>query len=338
MMHVTILDRLPEGILGLEAGELHRLLPGPTLIHLPGRRPEVLFVSVLLHGNEDTGWLAVREVLRKFESQPLSRSMSLFIGNVAAAREGARRLEGQHDYNRIWPGTESPDCPECEMAAEVVEEMRRWPLFASLDIHNNTGLNPHYACVNRLEAEFLQLATLFSRTVVYFTRPVGVQSAAFAQLCPAVTLECGKPGMANGTAHAAGFVEACLHLSEFPRHPVPAYDIDLYHTVATVKVPADLSFSFDGEDGHIRFEAELDHFNFRELPAETLWGWVSGRLGKYLEVTDEAGRDVSQAFFDCGRGQLRLRKRLMPAMLTKDSTVIRQDCLCYLMERLPYPG
>jgi len=336
MMQLTILDRLPAGLLELDAGELHRLLPGPTLVHLPGRRPEVLFVSVLLHGNEDTGWLAVREVLRKFQSQPLPRSMSLFIGNVAAARERARRLEGQHDYNRIWPGTENPDCPECDMATEIVEEMRKRPLFASLDIHNNTGLNPHYACVNRLEPEFLHLATLFSRTVVYFTRPVGVQSAAFAQFCPAVTLECGKPGMAHGTEHAAGFVEACLHLSEFPRHSVAPHDLDLYHTVATVKVPEDVDFGFDGRGDHIRFQPDLDHFNFRELPIGTVWGAVSGREGGYLHVVDEDGRDVSQSFFDCRQGEISLRKRLMPAMLTKDGTVIRQDCLCYLMERMPY--
>jgi hypothetical protein len=33
-----------------------------------------------------------------------------------------------------------------------------------------------------------------------------------------------------------------------------------------------------------------------------------------------------------------LKKSLMPAMLTRDTRVIRQDCLCYLMERIPYAG
>jgi len=28
---------------------------------------------------------------------------------------------------------------------------------------------------------------------------------------------------------------------------------------------------------------------------------------------------------------------LMPAMLTRDKRVIRQDCLCYLMERISLP-
>ena len=80
------------------------------------------------------------------------------------------------------------------MMREVVEQMRARGVFASVDIHNNTGINPHYGCVNRLEAPFLHLAALFSRIVVYFKRPLGVQSAAFAQLCPSVTVECGKPG------------------------------------------------------------------------------------------------------------------------------------------------
>lgn len=338
MSYLSIYEALPDGLLDLEANQLHALLPGPSLIHLPGRRPEVLFVSILLHGNEDTGWLAIREVLRKYQDALLPRALSLFIGNVAAARVGARRLDTQRDYNRIWPGTEAPTCQESAMARQVVDEMRRRPLFASLDIHNNTGLNPHYACVNRLKQPFLHLATLFSRTVVYFTRPLGVQSAAFAELCPAVTLECGKPGATHGTEHAAAFIEACLRLSEFPRHPVASHDLDLYHTVATVKVPEAVSFGFEGEDRHIRFDPALDHFNFRELPAGTVWGEVSGWDGAYLHVTDEAGQDISRDFFDCRLGQIRLTKRLMPAMLTRDSKVIRQDCLCYLMERLAYPS
>jgi len=44
--------------------------------------------------------------------------------------------------------------------------------FASIDIHNDTELNPHYACVTRLEPQFIALARLFSRTIVHFERPL----------------------------------------------------------------------------------------------------------------------------------------------------------------------
>lgn len=334
MLSLTELDHLPDGLLDAPAHELHRLLPGPTLIHLPGARPEPLFASVLLHGNEDTGLKALQAVLRRHPDRTLPRALSCFIGNVAAARVGMRRLEGQVDYNRVWPGTPEPQHAEAALMRQVVDTMRARRVFASIDIHNNTGLNPHYACVNRLDHRFLHLATLFSRTVVYFTRPAGVQSAAFAALCPAVTVECGKPGQVSGEEHAANFLEACLHLAQFPAHPVARQDLDLFHTVATVKVPADVRLGFDA-DADLRLREDLDHLNFRELPAGTALGTATGTVR--LVASDEHDRDVSERYFECRQGELRTRRAVMPAMLTRNLEVIRQDCLCYLMERYPLP-
>lgn len=268
---LTVYHRLPEGLLQLPAHNLHERLPGPTLMHLEGRRTQPLFVSVLLHGNEDTGWQAAQQVLRKYAGTGLPRALSLFIGNLDAARQGVRRLDGQLDYNRIWPGAPEADGPEYRMMGQVVDDMARRAVFASVDIHNNTGLNPHYACVNTLDNRFLHLATLFSRTVVYFVRPLGVQSAAFASLCPSVTVECGKAGSSGSVEHAAAFLEACLNLSDFPLHVVPPQDLDLFHTVATVKVPESLSFGFGDHGLDIDFVPDLDYLNFRELERGALF-------------------------------------------------------------------
>jgi hypothetical protein len=309
---LTQYEALPPGLLDLPAARLGEVLPGPALIHLPGRRTLPLFVSVLLHGNEDTGWLAAQSVLKKYATAELPRALSLFIGNVEAARSGLRRLDGQPDYNRVWPGSEEAHPAELAMMRQVVDAMRARGVFASIDIHNNTGLNPHYACVHRLDQSFLHLATLFSRTVVYFTRPRGVQSAAFAELCPAVTVECGKPGTCGGVEHAAAFKEACLHLSEFPVHPVAPHDIDLFHTVATVKVPDAVSFGFGAPDADIDFLPELDHYNFRELKCGDMLGRVRPNSPARLLVLDEPGGDVSLRLFDYHRGDITLAKPLMP--------------------------
>ena len=334
-MQLTTLEMLPEGLLDAEARDLHAVLPGPTLIHLPGKRPEPLFVSVLLHGNEDTGLKAAQAVLKKHAGRELPRALSLFIGNITAARHGARRLDGQVDYNRVWPGTEHPDSTEAAMMQEVVQQMQARGVFASIDIHNNTGLNPHYACVNTLDHRFFHLATLFSRIVVYFTRPKGVQSGAFAPLCPAVTVECGKPGVGSSEDHAASFVEACLNLSAFPEHPIARHDIDLFHTVATVKVPEGLRFGFGEDNLAIRFRDDLDHLNFQEIPVHTPFG--ASQSGALLQAWDEDGEEVGERYFEVSRGELRTRRAVMPAMLTKNVEVVRQDCLCYLMERYPLP-
>ena len=133
-----------------------------------GRERRPLFVSVLLHGNEDTGLAAAQEVLRRHLSRELHRSLLLFVGNVAAAAANVRTLPGQADYNRVWPGTPTPDIPEAHMARWVFDYAASRRPFASIGIHNNTGLNPHYACITRLEPQFIVLARLFSRTIVHF--------------------------------------------------------------------------------------------------------------------------------------------------------------------------
>ncbi|MEZ5541944.1 MAG: succinylglutamate desuccinylase/aspartoacylase family protein, partial [Pseudomonadota bacterium] len=114
------IQALPAGLLEARVEGLQALLGAPTLLHLPGRHPEPLFVSVLLHGNESTGFYAVQSLLQKYAAGGLPRALSLFIGNVAAASQGLRRLDGQPDYNRVWPGTLTPEVPEAVMMQQVV--------------------------------------------------------------------------------------------------------------------------------------------------------------------------------------------------------------------------
>lgn len=335
-------DGLPDGFLDATPGTLHALLPVPTLLHLPGRRGAPLFVSILLHGNEGTGLTAVQRVLRAFAGRELPRALSIFVGNVQAARHGLRHLDGQTDFNRIWPGTDAPEGADTRIAREVVAAMAARNVFASIDVHNNTGLNPHYGCVNRLDTPFLHLAMLFARTVVYFQRPLGVQSAAFAVLCPAVTVECGKVGSAAGDDAATRFIDAALHLEHFPTHAVRAQDIDVYHTVATVKVPPDVGFTFGAPgraaEGDLTFVPDLDHMNFRDLPPGTPLAQVAASIARRgvppLQVQDEAGAPEFDRWFEVQHGALLTRRAATPAMLTLDERVIRQDCLCYLMERI----
>lgn len=332
---LTELDYLPEKFLQVEATELYMVLPGPTLIHLPGRREPPLFVSILLHGNEDTGLKAMQVVLKKYHDQLLPRALSLYVGNVTAARAGVRRLEEQLDYNRVWSYDEdSIVAEEHRMMQNVINIMAQRGVFASIDIHNNTGLNPQYACVNRLDDAFLHLATMFSRIVVYFTEPKGVQSKAFAQLCPAVTVECGKPGGMGGVEHAASFVEDAMHLSAFPAHPVANQDLELFHTVAIVTVPDAVSLSVGDTSTDLCLIDNIDYYNFRMLDPGTHLGIIAPGCRKPLHVRDGADIDVSDYYFENRAGNLLIKQWVMPAMLTRDIRVIRQDCLCYLMERL----
>lgn len=333
-MQLTIRDDLPPGFLDAEARDLWRLFDGPALIRLPGRRMPALFVSVLLHGNEVSGLQGVQQVLRRRLAHGLPRGLLLMVGNVAAAREGLRRLDGQPDYNRVWPGAPADGhSPEAAAMAQAHALIRREGAFAAIDLHNNTGLNPHYGVLCSLDPRSLYLATLFSRTAVWFRGVPGTQTASLAGMLPAIAAECGQPGAPANAAAAARVVEAALDLAEFPAHPVRHQDIDLFHSLAVVKVREEATMSFAGEPADLRFDPALDHFNFRELAAGTVLGRTDHAMP--LVAVDEDGRDVTARFLAAGEGTVRLRQAAMPAMLTRDARIVRQDCLCYLMERVP---
>ena len=331
------LESYPEELLDISADKLYTLFPGPTLMHLQGMRPETIFISILLHGNEGTGFQVIQRLLNKYQNSRLPRSVSIFFGNTQAARYGVRLLEHQPDYNRIWPGTIHNDSQESNIMQKIVDVMKDRDLFASVDIHNNTGLNPHYACVNKLGNQFLRLASLFGPTVVYFLTPKGVQSMAFSELCPAVTLECGKADSLSGVAHALEFLDAVLHMQEISDEPIHSQDIHLFQTKARVKVPKDVSFSFSNQNVDILFASELDKMNFSEVPAETCFGMVQTNNNARLHAFNDDEEEVGESLFYINDEMIKLSKPMMPAMLTLDETIIRQDCLCYLMERLPYP-
>lgn len=333
-----VFHELPDELLSAAPTDLARILGGPALIHLAGARRPALFVSVMLHGNETTGFSAIQRIFRQYADASghirLPRDLSVFIGNVVAGEHNRRRLDDQPDYNRVWPGTREDETPEHAMMAQIVAEMRRRGTFASIDIHNNTGRNPLYACLNRTDPAAMHLACLFSRTQVYFTEPKGVQSLAFSQFCPAITVECGHSGQPEGIERAARLVDAALHLDHWPEAPPSPHDYDLYHTIAVVKVAPGTSIGFGESQAELALPLTLEYWNFRKLEPGTAFarqrrGCEQGLL---LQVTDKTGRPATEEFLYCREGTIHLRRPVVPSMLTPDQTIIAQDCLCYFME------
>lgn len=326
-------DHLPDGFLHARTDELHELLGRPTLIHLEGEKKQPLFVSTLLHGNETTGFYAIQNILKRYQEARLPRSMSIFIGNVEAAAEHVRRLDAQPDFNRIWPGTRHTQCTETDIMNTVTNIMRKRKPFASIDIHNNTGRNPHYACVNVLSSHSLQLATLFTDTTVYFTNPKGVQSSAFSDFCPAIVLECGQSSDVDSVEHATHFLESALKLDSIPGdNPNKHY---LYHTVARATIADQYSIStHPGAD--IVLKTDLEDRNFTEIEDGCVFASIAPGNNARIDVKNENNEDVSDEFFENTDGELKLRKNTTLSMYTTDERAIRQDCLCYFMERLHF--
>ena len=330
---LTILDHLPAGLLDACAADLGGVLSGPTLIHLPGAQRRPLFISTLLHGNETTGWEALRELLGRYQGRCLPRPLSIFIGNVQAAKEHLRHLDEQPDFNRIWSLGQGL---ERAMALRVLDDVRMLRPVACLDIHNTSGNNPMYACVHRLDDDSLKLARAFSSMSVYVTQPESLLGVACSKLAPALTLECGKPGRRDVELRVSDFLENCLALETPAELAAGGVDSQLLRPVATVRVPEEISFSFEDQqpsaDVDLCFRADLDGHNFSTLPHGTAIARIRAGSGAHLQVLDAEGKDVSARYFRTENGALVTVSDLIPTLLTHNSRIIRQDCLCYLME------
>ncbi|WP_300529490.1 M14 family metallopeptidase [Maricaulis sp.] len=326
-------DALPDALLRIGPREIRSVFPDPALIHLEGLAGAPVFLSVLLHGNETTGFFVLQRLAHWMRSHKLPRPLIIFVGNVHATEAGVRHLAAQPDYNRIWEGGPGP---EHALAMEVLAVARDARPFAAIDIHNNTGLNPHYACVNRLEPEFLHLASLFSPTLVTFNNPSSVISMAMANICPAVTVEAGKSGDARGIERAFDLVLDTLHLHAFRTSGLER-KVSIYETVGRVELARHLSFGFtETSDADLVFPADLERWNFTGLKAGTEFA-TSRVPAPVLRVVNARREDITADFFARDGNAIRLTRDITPSMLTRDPHILREDCLCYLMQEIPAP-
>ncbi len=331
IVKLTILNDFPTELLEINSTELLNILPGPTLIKIKGEENKPLFISTLLHGNETTGFKAIQQYLKSHNKLP--RTLFLFLGNIKAASLNLRRLQEQADYNRVWDG--NGDTAEHRMAQQLLNELQQYDLFAAIDIHNNTGKNPHYACINYLQPEYINLAALFNSKIVYFTTPHEVISIALAKLCPSVILECGLSSSNDGVIHVLDYLEKVINLPDIDitQHKP---DNNIYQTIVKINVPRNVTIGFGDapdEQYDFTFHNELENYNFVSIPRGTTLGWRKNQ-NQYLIVTDENGKTVSDLFFHYEQNEIICTEDVVPSMFTKDIKTIHLDCLGYFMKKM----
>ena len=328
---LKVINYVPEGFLEINPREITKLIDCPTLIHLRGEKDQPLFVSILLHGNEFSGLIIVQKVLTKYRHRVLPRSLIIFIANPKACEQGLRQLKGQPDFNRIWKGGSSYEESLTKPVLKYIEDQE---IQAAVDIHNNTGKNPIYSCINKKKKEFVKLAQAFSEKIVYFTKPDTVLSLAGSHLYPSMVMECGLSVYAPGIASGTRCIESLLDREEqWKRNEVK--NIPIYHTYATMYISSDTAVCFHPQpfvkDGHLCFVSHLDEFNFKPMELGTVLGKISDP--KQIKLIDKNGLNVFDQFFSIVENDLTVKSSFIPCMLTKNAQIAKSDCLGYIMEK-----
>ena len=316
------LDRVPESLLGAGPRDLHAILGGPTVIDLAGDRPPV-FVASLLHGNETSGWLALREVFRDLGDAPLVA----LLGNLDAARLDVRSVQGQPDHNRVW--REGANGVGGDYWA-LREELATRGVTVAVDLHNNNAPNPlHAICMSRDgDVESAAWAEGYSGVVVRSTLSQGTCMEAFAEICPSVTLECGEPGDAEGVELAVRYLGRVLE----GVRPVWVGETRSYSMAARVTVREGVSVGFGEGPADLVLPAEApERWNFTLLKKGTEFARLGNGASEPLLVTMTAGRGAGDYMAVKGKSVVATRD-IVPAMLVDKAKIIEDDCLCYILE------
>jgi hypothetical protein len=334
-------DGLPDDLLVLDEVALLKELGRPTLIRVPGTgqwRPRA--IATLLHGDESTGFQAILRVLRRRRTYPFD--LYVVIGNVQAALAppgfGHRFLDGQEDFNRIW-GLGQPTTAQRLAADAILEELRAADLESLVDIHNNTGDNPFYAIVTLETPEVINLATLFTTTLLHWDLEVHTLMEAMHDRCPAIAVECGLPGRPESLAFAIDAIRRYLGAEPLSDHQV-LRDHDLLGGLVRVTVRPEVRFRFGGDpddEVDLALDRDLDVHNFVEVPAGTLLGTVHPGASSPLIAIDAEGRDVTDEYVDVQGQAVVLSRTATPVMVTRTVEAARKDCLFYLATEVPAP-
>lgn len=311
----------------------------PALIRLPGedRAQAPRLVVTLLHGNEDSGFRALRGLLQ--DGVELRAPTWLFIGNPRAATQDGwfahRFLDDQEDFNRVWGRTPLTTRMR-RAAAALLEEFAGAHLQAAIDVHNNTGDNPPYAIIPTPTDEAFDLAAQVAPRVLLWRLRVHALMEGLQRYCPTAAVECGQSGRAASTEFARQAIEAFL-VADLSGHSVHRPD-QVFDMLARVRVREEVPFAFGGvldERVDLVLQAGLDGANFGMLLAGVEIGRVHPGTALPLQALDMRGHDVAGRFFTVQPdGAIVVAEDLTPVMMTTTVKQARQDCLFYLSRRL----
>lgn len=344
--HRVFLDGPPDEVLTGAPIDVVRRLAHPTLIRVPGRGTQApRAISCLLHGDESTGLEAVLRVLRR----RLTYAFDLYvvIGNVPAAIASPgfahRFLDDQEDFNRIW-GLGAPTTKQRLAADAILDHLAAAGLEALVDVHNNSGNNPFYAVVPRDQPRDLNLATLFTTTLLRWDLAAHTLMEALPEHAAAIAVECGLPGRPESLAFALDGLRRFLGEPPLPTDRV-VRDFDLLGGLRKVTIRPEVRFRFgrhaddrvNGDDVDFLVAADADLANFVEVPPGHVIGHVRDGAVLPLHAVAADGTDVTGDHFAVDDDRVVTTVATTPVMMTRTVAAARKDCLFYVSTELPPP-
>ena len=110
----------------------------------------------------------------------------------------------------------------------------------------------------------------------------------------------------------------------------------IINIITTIKINTDVTFCFEDEEysdtlGYdLTLVKNFDHHNFTLLEKDEVFAY--SKITKPFLVISPDNKDITEDIIKNDKGNISLKRALMPAMISMDKKIVLQDCLCYLLE------
>lgn len=314
--------------------EFLRNLGGPAALLLSGAdRSRCRGFVTLLHGNEPSGLLALRDWL--LAGRRPAVDLLCIVASVQAALAtplfSHRMLPQQRDLNRCF---RPPfDDAQGAIAAEILALLREQRPEAVVDMHNTSGSGPSFGVCSHLDRQHDALVSLFTRRLIVSQHRLGALMELSDAQCPTVTVEVG--GRQDAEAHRLAR-EALPRYFLSPQVLSDAGDHDW--GLEILRDPLRLELRPGTRLGYgeaplagcqVTLRSDIENHNFGTVDESTCLGWISGDPARLFRAMDPRGRCAVSRLLRARGGRLFPARPLKLFMITTSERIARTDCLCY---------
>ncbi len=338
MQEVQFFDSLPSFFFDINQKNVLEHLQGMSLIFHAGNYENTVLVSTMLHGNETSGLDILKKFLKKIEGIEDRPNILILLGNPKAFHENKRFIQGQLDHNRIWTTKESR--PDNLTAQKAINHFIEHDFLCAVDIHNNTGKNPIFCCVNRLDKKTLGLAQMFGTDVLFFEDPETALSTFMGRFCPSMAIECGLSGDEFGIERATKFLTEVVKIRTKEDLIEHKFKKNIFKSFGKFTLPIDTEVSFIRRDflpteknKGVYFFDDLEGYNLKLVPEGTHFGFLFGEKSQVESFTD-FGEDIFSKYFEIKDNKIISKISFYAAMVTKDVAVAKADCFFYFLNKV----
>ena len=289
-------------------------------------------VSVLIHGNEPSGFYAMCRYLHSAAIPAVN--LRFIVASVSAAKTAKwfsqRYIEGERDLNRCFALDDNQ--ADTLRAQRIVKAIREVSPECVVDLHNTSGQGPAFAVALQKDLATRKLAGLWSDYLIHTGLRLGsLMEQEFD--CPTLTIECG--GSDDAKSHQIAYQGICrLAISETLDEC--AFPAQVLSHPMRVELRPGMSLSYANQRQHLTdvcIHQQVTQYNYDGVEQGDLLGWINGADLSVFRVRDEMGNDLHLDLFTLDNNQVRFNQSLHIFMATTSVKAASEDCLFYCVKK-----